>query len=79
MAGGKATPKKDREIKVSGGQFVKAGQILIRGLSTYKAGCNVKGLATLTALCSGTVYFTKKKTGMGRIRTFMNIKPKEEK
>lgn len=79
MAGGKATPRKDKEIKVSGGQSVGAGQILLRGLSTYKAGYNVKGIATLTALCSGHVYFTKRKTGMGKVRTVINVKPKETK
>ncbi len=54
---------------------VKASQILIRGLSTYKAGINVKGLATLFALCPGEVYFTKRKTSHGKVRTYINVKP----
>jgi ribosomal protein L27 len=75
MVGGFSTPKKDKCVKVSGGQAVKTGQILLRGMSTYKAGKNVKGLATLHALCNGKVYFSKKKTSHGRVRTFINILP----
>jgi len=75
MTGGFATPKKDKMIKVSSGQPVKTGQILVRGMHTYKAGVNVQGLGTLQALCEGTVYFTKKKTPHGKIRTFVNIQP----
>lgn len=75
MTGGKSRPKKDKSIKVSGGETVKTGQILLRGMSTYKAGLNVKGLGTLYALCSGRVYFSRKKTSHGKARTFINIKP----
>jgi ribosomal protein L27 len=75
MAGGKATPKKDKMLKVSSGQPVKTGQILARGMPAYKAGINVKGLSTMQALVSGEVYFTKKKTSHGKVRTFINIKP----
>ncbi|HTY44704.1 MAG TPA: 50S ribosomal protein L27 [Patescibacteria group bacterium] len=75
MAGGKATPKKDKGVKVSSGQLVKTGQILIRGLSTYKAGRNVRGLATIYSLCSGKVSFSKKKTPHGQMRTFVNVLP----
>jgi len=75
MTGGKSTPKKDKAIKVSGGMLVKSGQILVRGVTTYKAGVNVKGLDTLQALCSGKVYFSKRKTSHGRVRTFINITP----
>lgn len=75
MAGGKSTPKKDKAIKVSGGMLVKTGQILSRGRSTYKAGSNVRGQSTLYALCCGKVYFTKKKTSHGRVRTLINITP----
>ncbi len=75
MTGGKARPKKDKAIKISGGQLVKTGQILIRGFSTYKAGDNVAGLDTLYALCPGNIYFTKKKTSHGKVRTFINIMP----
>jgi len=75
MAGGKARPKKDKALKVSNGKFVKAGEILARGLNSYKPGQNVGGLGTLFALCPGKVYFTKKKTPHGRFRTFINIAP----
>ncbi|MCX5711260.1 MAG: 50S ribosomal protein L27 [Candidatus Omnitrophica bacterium] len=75
MIGGFSTPKKDKGIKASTGQTVKTGQILIRALNNYKAGVNVKGEGTLFALHPGTVYFTKKKTSHGRVRTFINVKP----
>lgn len=77
MTGGKSRPKKDKAIKVCAGQLVNTGQILARGISTYKAGLNVKGLNTLYALCPGKVYFTRKKTSHGKIRTFVNIKPSD--
>jgi ribosomal protein L27 len=73
MAGGFSTPKKDKGVKVSSGQPVKAGQILVRGLSTYKAGHNVKGLNTIFALCAGKVDFSRKKTSHGKFRTFVNV------
>jgi len=75
MIGGFSTPKKDESLKISGGQVVKTGQIMVRGVNTYKAGKNVKGLGTLYALCSGKVYFTKRRTPHGKIRTFINIEP----
>ena len=77
MTGGFSRPKKDKSIKVSSGQIVKTGQILCRGLSTYKAGTHVTGLDTLHALCLGKVYFSKKKTSHGRVRTFINILPQK--
>lgn len=58
---------------------VKTGQILVRGVDTYKAGLNVKGPGTLFALCDGKVYFTRKKTSHGKLRTFVNIKPAVKK
>ena len=79
MTGGKATPKKDRAIKVSNGQRVLTGEILVRGLNSYKAGANVKGQGTLHALCPGKIYFSKKKTSHGKVRTFINIEPQPEK
>lgn len=79
MIGGFSTPKKDKLVKVSGGQAVKCSQILSRGLPLYKAGKNVKGLTNLHALCSGKVYFTKKKTRTGKVRTFINILPQNPK
>jgi len=75
MAGGKATPKKDRGTKVSGGQVVKTGQILVRGFSHYKAGINTKGVGTIMALCSGKIAFSRKKTPHGKMRTFVNVIP----
>ena len=73
MIGGFSRPKKDKAVKVSEGQIVKTGQILIRGLASYKAGKNVKGINALHALCDGKVYFTKKKTSGGKVRTFINV------
>lgn len=75
MVGGFSTPKKDKAIKISNGQLVKTGEVLVRGLATYKAGVNVKGLGTLYALCPGQAYFSKKKTSHGKVRTFINIAP----
>jgi len=79
MAGGFSTPKKDKMLKVSGGQLVKTGEILARGVSVYKAGANVKGLGTLHAACCGKVVFTHKKTPHGKMRTFINVLPLEAK
>lgn len=75
MAGGKATPKKDKMLKISNGQLVKTGHILARNISTYKAGKNVKGRGTLFALCTGNICFSKKKTSHGKVRTYINIIP----
>ncbi|MBM3249936.1 MAG: 50S ribosomal protein L27 [Candidatus Omnitrophica bacterium] len=75
MAGGKATPKKDKMLKVSAGMSVKTGQILVRNMPPYKAGVNTRGQATIFALCPGKVYFTRKKTSHGSVRTFINIQP----
>ncbi len=79
MTGGKSTPKKDKALKVSNGQSVKTGQILSRGIDTYKAGHHAKGLDTLFALCPGKVYFTRKKTSHGKVRTLINVEPVPEK
>lgn len=79
MVGGKSRPKKDKALKVSEGELVPAGKILVRGLSTYKAGINVKeGSGVLHALCSGRVKFTKKKTPSGKVRTFVNVISEEK-
>jgi ribosomal protein L27 len=75
MAGGKSTPKKDKAVKVSSGMLVKTGQILTRGLPTYKAGSHVRGRDTLYALCPGKIFFSKKKTSKGRVRTYVHITP----
>jgi len=75
MIGGFSTPKKDKALKSSGGKLVKTGEILVRGIDTYKAGVNVRGLGTLFAACAGKVYFTRTKTSHGKIRTFVNVAP----
>lgn len=75
MTGGKARPRKDKALKVSAGELVSPGQILVRGLSVYKAGKNTKGIDPIFALCAGKVYFTRKKTPKGRPRTFVNVQP----
>lgn len=79
MVGGFSRPRKDKEIKVSSGQLVKPGQILVRAQPAYKAGINVIGLSTLHARCCGKVFFTRKKTSKGRVRTFVNVEPINEK
>ncbi len=79
MAGGKSTPKKDKNLKVSGGQSVKTGQIITRGMNMYKAGKNVKGDGLLYSLCPGKISFSKKKTPHGRVRTFINVVPSAAK
>lgn len=73
MAGGFSTPKKDKSMKVSSGMHVRTGQILSRGLSVYKAGINTRGVGTIFALREGKVYFTKRKTSHGKVRTFINV------
>lgn len=75
MTGGKSTPKKDIGVKVGSGQLVRTGQIIVRGKDSYKAGINVRGLGTLFSLCSGKIYFTRKKTSHGRMKTFINVQP----
>jgi ribosomal protein L27 len=75
MAGGKSTPKKDTAVKVSAAEAVKKGQILVRGISRYKAGINVKGRATLFALCAGKVSFNKKRVNRSSAKTFVNVLP----
>lgn len=75
MAGGKSRPKKDKALKICGGQQVKTGEILARCMNSYKAGQNVKGKDTLYALCSGKIYFTRRKTSHCKVRTFINVLP----
>ena len=73
MAGGKSTPKKDVKLKVSGGQLVKTGELLCRGIHTYHAGVNAKGASTIFALCDGKIYFSKKKLTRGPVKKFINV------
>jgi len=75
MAGGKATAKKDEQLKVSEGQLVKTGTILSRHINVYKAGRNTKGEGSIFALCPGKVHFSRKKTPHGKFRTFINVLP----
>ena len=75
MAGGKSTPKKDKKIKVSQGEQVVTGKLLVRGVDGYKAGKNVKGLGTLFSLCRGKVNFTRKRIAQGKVKTFINVIP----
>jgi ribosomal protein L27 len=79
MTGGFSRPRRDAELKVTEGQTIKTGQILARNYNLYKAGVNVKGRDTIFALCPGEVYFTRKKTSHGKVRTFINVKPQEKK
>lgn len=78
MAGGKASAKKDRSMKVSGGKFVKTGTMITRGVNKYKAGKNVQGQEIMHALCDGKIIFTRKKTPHGRMRTFISVEPVKE-
>ena len=62
-------------MKVSGGQFVKAGTTLTREGHRWKPGHNVVGLNHLSAICDGEVYFTRKKGNYKRAVTVIHIKP----
>ena len=77
MTGGKSRPKKDASLKVSGGQQVKAGQILSRDTRHYKAGVNTIAGKDIVAACSGKVYFSRKKTSRGW-RVFINVQAQGE-
>ncbi|MDC1068027.1 50S ribosomal protein L27 [Candidatus Kapabacteria bacterium] len=63
-----------RGVKIMGGQFVNAGNILVRQLGTvYKPGKNV-GLGkdyTIFSLIDGVVKFDKK----GRKKTSISVQP----
>ncbi len=71
---GRESESKRLGVKIFGGQFAKAGNILKRQRGTvHHAGANV-GLGkdhTLYALVDGTVVFTTGKNG----RSFMNVTP----
>ena len=71
--------KETRGIKVSGGQFVKAGTLLTREGHRWKAGHNVLGLNHLTAICDGEVYFTKRRGNYKRTVTYVHVKSVETK
>jgi len=69
--------KETRGVKVSGGQFVKAGTVLTRQGDKWKQGLNVIGRSHLTAKCEGEVYFTRKRGKFGTAITLINIRPKK--
>lgn len=64
-----------RGVKVSGGQVVKAGTILTRQGTQWKAGLNTVGRNTITAVADGEIYFTKKKNSYNRVVTYINVRP----
>lgn len=70
--------KETKGIKVSGGQFVKAGTVLTRQGNKWKAGSHVLGLMHLTAACDGQVYFTRRRNKYKTEATYINIRPLEE-
>jgi ribosomal protein L27 len=73
---GRESQSKRLGVKLFGGQYCKAGNILVRQRGTvHNPGENV-GMGkdhTLYALCDGIVEFQKKKEG----RSFVNIIPVE--
>ena len=73
---GRESASKRLGVKLYGGQFAKAGNILVRQRGTvHHPGLNV-GMGkdhTLYALVDGTVLFTEGKNG----RRFINITPAE--
>ncbi len=73
--------KETKGLKVNNGQWVKSGAILTRDGNKWKPGINVGGRNnTLYALCSGRIYFTKRKATprAKKVSTFINIR-KERK
>ena len=75
---GRESESKRLGIKIYGGQFAKAGNIIIRQRGTlHKPGENV-GLGkdhTIFALIDGTVAFKKKAKG----KSYVSVLPLEEK
>ena len=71
--------RETRGLKVSGGQFVKAGTVLTRQGNRWKPGLNVIGQMHLTAGCDGRIYFTKKRGSYRTAVTYIHIKPVEKK
>lgn len=71
--------KETRGLKVSGGQFVKAGTVLTRQGDKWHPGVNVIGRTHLTASCDGQVYFKKKMGSYKKALTVVNVKPAEAK
>lgn len=73
--------KETRGLKISGGEFVKAGTILSREGNKWKAGINVGGISTVYAITSGKVFFTRRKGNYrtNKTITVVNIKKEEAK
>ena len=71
--------RETRGLKVSGGQFVKAGTVLTRNGNKWKPGDNVAGLMHLTAKCDGEIHFTKKRGNYRKTVTYIHIRPVAKK
>lgn len=71
--------RETRGMKVSGGQFVKAGTMITREGDKWKAGQNVVGRMHLTAVCDGEVYFTKKRGQYKVAVTYVHVRPAADK
>ena len=69
--------RETRGMKTSGGQKVKAGTILTREGHRWKPGENVNGTMHLTAACDGEVFFTRKRSKMRNVQTFVHVRPLE--
>ncbi len=67
--------RETRGVKVSGGQFVKAGAVLTRQGYKWKPGINVIGDMHLNASCDGIVYFSRKKNKYKKAMTYINVRP----
>ena len=71
--------KETKGVKVSGGQFVKAGTMLTREGHRWRAGLNVIGRNHLTAVVDGEFYFTRKKSNYNKVITLINVKKVSQK
>ncbi|HPB68257.1 MAG TPA: 50S ribosomal protein L27 [Candidatus Omnitrophota bacterium] len=67
--------RETRGVKVTGGEFVRAGTILTREGSKWKPGLNVTGQMHLNAACDGTVYFSRKRNKYKKSVTYVNVNP----
>ena len=71
--------KETRGMKVSGGQWVKAGTMLTREGHRWQPGLNVIGMTHLTAACDGVVEFSRKRGNYRRTITLIHIRPQVQK
>ena len=67
--------KETRGMKVSGGQWVKAGTVITREGHRWQPGQNVIGRTLLTAGCDGIVHFTRKRGNYKRAITLVHVRP----